>query len=363
VASSHSIADDDIVANHAAATGNERPPLLVLEPLLGFLDAHDLGRGDDEPRIAPIGDGHSNVTFAVQRGDRSFILRRPPRPPLPPSAHDVLREARVIGALRGQARVPEVLAVCDDEAVIGAPFFVMERVDGVVVTSTVPAALDSSEDRHRMGTELVDALVELHAADWRAAGLEGFGKPTGYLERQLRRFLGLWEHNRTREIAAVESVGAWLRDNLPQSLDATVVHGDFRLGNVMMAPSSPARLTAILDWEMATIGDPLADLGYLCTLWVDRNDPPLGMFELSAVTREEGFPLREELVARYEERSGRSMTDIRWYQTLALWKSIVFMEGNYKRAVSGTTDDPFLKSFGEGVIQLAERAEAIALGS
>ncbi len=199
----------------------------------------------------------------------------------------------------------------------------------------------------------------MHAVDWRAAGLEGFGKPTGYLERQVRRFLGLWEHNRTREIPAVESVGRWLTEHMPESLPATVVHGDYRLGNTMFAPRAPAQLVAIFDWEMATIGDPLADLGYLCTLWTDRDDPPLGMFELTGVTREPGFLSRAELVARYEERSGRSMTDIRWYQTLALWKSIVFMEGNYKRAVAGATDDPFLKRFGDGVIELAGRAEAL----
>jgi aminoglycoside phosphotransferase (APT) family kinase protein len=130
----------------------------------------------------------------------------------------------------------------------------------------------------------------------------------------------------------------------------------------MYAPESPARLNAIFDWEMATIGDPLADVGYLCTLWVDRDDPPLGMFELGGVSRADGFPLRSELVARYEERSGRSMTDIRWYQTLALWKSIVFMEGNYKRAVSGATDDPYLKQFGDGVVELARRAEELTRG-
>jgi aminoglycoside phosphotransferase (APT) family kinase protein len=257
--------------------------------------------------------------------------------------------------------VPAVLAVCEEPAVIGAPFYVMEKVDGHVVTRTIPDALDTPNDRRRMGEELVDALVEVHAVDWRAAGLEGFGKPTGYLERQLRRFLGLWEHNRTREIPAVESVGQWLQANLPESGPATVVHGDYRLGNTMMAPDGPARLVSIFDWEMATIGDPLADVGYMCTLWVDRNDPP-NLFELSKVTREEGFPLREELIARYEERSGRSMTDIRWYRTLALWKSIVFMEGNYKRAMAGSTDDPYLKGFGDGVIQLAERAEALARG-
>lgn len=354
------IAPDDVVRSHEEGALNERAPLLVLDPLLAFLDAVGLGSG--EPDVQPVGDGHSNVTYLVTRGDAEFVVRRPPRGPLPPSAHDVLREARVLRGLEGRARVPKVLAVCDDEAVIGSPFYVMEKVEGLVVTTEVPPALDSLEDRRRMGEELVDALVEVHGVDWREAGLEGFGKPTGYLERQLKRFLGLWEINRTREIPAVETVGRWLADNLPESGPATIVHGDYRLGNTMYAPDAPARLIAIFDWEMSTIGDPKADLGYLCTLWTDRDDPPAGMFELTGVTREPGFPTRAELVARYEERSGRAMSDIRWYQTLALWKSIVFMEGNYKRAIAGATDDPFLKRFGDGVVELAARAEELTQG-
>jgi aminoglycoside phosphotransferase (APT) family kinase protein len=356
----HDIAADDIVRTHAEGVTNERPPLLVLEPLLAFLDAHDLG--DGEPQIRPIGDGHSNATYLFDRGGARFVLRRPPRPPIPPSANDMLREARVLGALEGRARVPRVLAVCDDEAVLGAPFYVMEEVIGHVVTTAMPHGLDTPAERERTAHELIDALVEIHGVDWRAAGLEGFGKPDGYLERQLRRFRGLWEHNKTREIPEVETVGGWLEEHLPTSPAATIVHGDYRLGNVLLAPEPPAAIAAVLDWEMSTIGDPLADLGYFSTLYVERDDPPLGKFELSSVTRQEGWPTRAELVARYEERSGRSMTDIRWYQTLALWKSIVFMEGNFRRASSGMSDDPYLKAFGDGVVGLAERAEALTRG-
>jgi aminoglycoside phosphotransferase (APT) family kinase protein len=354
------LAPDDVVSTHAAAASNERAPLVVMEPLLAFLAQHDLvDGGAGEVAVEPLGDGHSNVTLLLRSGDRELVLRRPPRGPLPPSAHDVLREARLLRALEATAaRVPRVLAVGDDPALIGAPFYVMERVRGEVVTSSVPAALDTPAQRRRIGEELVDALVEVHAVDWRGCGLEGFSnRPEGYLERQLRRFLGLWEHNRTREIAAVERVGAWLREHLPPSPSPTIVHGDYRLGNVMLGADAPARVTAIFDWEMATLGDPLADVGYLCALWVQHDDPPLGMFELSSATRLSGFPTRDELVARYAERSGRAITDIRWYRTLALWKAVVFMEGNYRRALAGSTDDPWLHGFGEGVVALAARAE------
>jgi len=354
------LAADDVVTTHQQARAHEREPLLVLEPLEAFLDAHGLGAGSITPTA--IGEGHSNVTFLIERDGWTGVLRRPPRGPLPPSAHDVLREARLLQALAPTgARVAQVLAVCDDLAVIGAPFYVMAKVEGHVVTSRVPPELDSLEERRRMSIELADRLAEVHAVDWRAAGLEGFGKPTGYLERQLRRWTGLWEHNKTRELPAFERVAAWLAENRPESPPATIVHGDYRLGNVMFAPDAPARIVAIFDWEMATIGDPLADVGYLSVMWFDPEDPPT-MMELSRVTREPGFLRREELVARYEEQSGRAMTDIRWYQTLAIWKAIVFMEGNYKRAITGATDDPYLKSFGEGVVELSERAEALALG-
>ena len=365
---------DDVVATHAAAAANRREPLLVLEPLAAFLAEHGLAAAPAPAAAAagdagalhaePLGEGHSNVTFLLRCGGRELVLRRPPRGPLPPSAHDVLREARLLRALEPTAaRVPRVLAVGDDPGLIGAPFYVMERVAGDVVTTAVPATLDTPQGRREIGEQLVDALVEVHAVDWRACGLGAFStRPEGYLERQLRRFGGLWEHNRTREIAAVERVAAWLAEHLPASPAPTIVHGDYRLGNVMLAPGAPARVAAVFDWEMATIGDPLADVGYLSAMWVQRDDPPLGLFELSSVTRGEGFPTRAELVARYERLSGRAVGDIRWYRTLALWKAVVFMEGNYRRALAGSTDDPWLHGFGEGVVALAERAERMALG-
>ena len=350
----------DVVDTAKDAADLELPPLVVREPLEAFLDAHGIGEGRLEAER--IGEGHSNITFLVRRGDARVVLRRPPRPPLPPSAHDVLREARLLKALEGTAvRVPTVIAVGDDETVLGVPFYVMEEVHGNVLASAIPPALDSAEERRRTAEELVDSLVELHDVDWRACGLEGYGKPTGYLERQVRRFTGLWEHNKTRELPVVEELGEWLGRNMPESPESTIVHGDYRLGNVMMAEGKPAELVAIFDWELSTIGDPLADVGYLTVTWVEPDDPEDTMFaNLNAVTRAGGFLTREEIIARYEERSGRSMSALNWYQALALWKAAVFMEGNFKRFQAGNSDDEYLGLFDRGVPMLAEKAREIA---
>ncbi|HEX2232290.1 MAG TPA: phosphotransferase family protein [Thermoleophilaceae bacterium] len=330
--------------------------LIKLEPLQDYLDTQRLGQGEIEAER--IGEGHSNVTFLIRRGGERFVLRRPPRPPLPPSAHDVLREARLLKAVEGtDVRVPRVLLACDDESVLGVPFYVMEEVHGTVITNDIPEALDNAEARAGIGRELIEALAEIHEVDWRACGLEGYGKPTGYLDRQLRRFGGLWDHNKTREVERVQEVGDWLAANKPESPEATIVHGDFRLGNVMVADDPPPRVVAIFDWELSTIGDPLADVGYMTITWIERDDPENSMFSgLGAVTRREGFQTRDELVALYEERTGRSVSDLRWYQALALWKAAVFMEGNYKRYKAGASDDTYLAAFDEGVPMLADAA-------
>ena len=259
---------------------------------------------------------------------------------------------------------PQVLAVCDDAAVIGAPFYVMERVEGHVITTEVPAALDTPEERRRIGEELVDALVEIHAVDWQARAWRASASRPATSSASCGASSGLWEHNRTREIPAVETVGEWLATNMPESGPATIVHGDYRLGNTMFAPEAPARLVGGL---RLGDGDDRRPAGRprLPVHAVGRpRRPAAGHVRAVGASRaSEGFPLRAELVARYEERSGRSMTDIRWYQTLALWKSIVFMEGNYKRAVTGATDDPYLKALRRGVDRARRaRAEAMARG-
>jgi aminoglycoside phosphotransferase (APT) family kinase protein len=347
----------DVVGTREQAAALTLEPLLVLEPLTAFLDAAGLGHGP--VHAAPIGDGHSNVTYLLRRGDDRFCLRRPPRGPLPPSAHDVLREARLqLALVRHGVRTPEVLAICEDAEVIGAPFYVMAFVDGHVLSDRLPAQLGGPGAGVETAGALVDALADLHAVDPAAGELAGFGRPRGYLERQLRRFSGLLEAVATRPLPELEQVHAWLAQHLPQHSESRVVHGDYRLGNVMFAAARPPRIAAILDWEMATLGDPLADLGYLTATWAQAHDPRDPMLMLTEVTRTPGFPDRAWLAQRYAEQTGRDLGALVWYETLALFKAAVFLEGSYTRYRAGTTSDPYFASLEQGVPLLARRALA-----
>lgn len=344
----------DVVDTQEQAAALELAPLLVLRPLEAILDAAGLGSGPIEAER--IGEGHSNLTFLLRRGADRFVLRRPPRPPLPPSAHDVLREARLLRTLEGtRVPVPRVLYAHESEEPLGVPFYVMDHVEGSVVTRAVPAALDTPEERGHIAESLIATLAELHAVDWQAVGLEGFGRPTGYLERQLMRFKGLWELTKTRELPRLDDVSARLATTMPESPTSTIVHGDYRLGNVMLAPEPPARIVALFDWELSTIGDPLADVGYLTATWAKTGTT----LDLSPVTSAPGFPTADELVARYEELTGRAMARVHWYQALGLWKAAVFMEGNYRRWLAGTTDDAYYSTMDVGVPALVDAAYAL----
>ncbi|MCW3003532.1 MAG: aminoglycoside phosphotransferase, partial [Conexibacter sp.] len=204
--------------------------------------------------------------------------------------------------------------------------------------------------------------VNLHSIDVSSGELARFGRPAGYLSRQVKRFSALWLNNTLRELPDVALIADWLIRNMPESQSSAVVHGDFRIGNLMFAGSRPARVSAILDWEMATIGDPLADLGYLLAWWAQPGEPPDEVFWLPTVTTQPGFCSRDELTARYAERSGRSVGDLRWYVVLALWKTAIFLEGSYRRLLAGTTDDAFFASLEAHVPALAERAWGVARG-
>ncbi len=346
-----------IVARAADAEALGRPPLLVLETVEAFLDARGLGRGP--VRASRIGEGGgSNFSFLLERDEGRFVLRRPPRPPLPPSAHDVVREARLQLALAPQGiRLPTIRAVCDDESLIGVPFYVMDFLDGHVVTRELPPGLETAGARLRLGLDLVDALVEIHAVDVSAPGVAGFIRPGSYLERQVRRFTQLWEVNRTRELPDVVEVGGWLAAHLPEAAPLTVVHGDYRLGNTIVAPGDPARILAVLDWEMGAVGDARADVGYLLATYSEPGGEtnPLGT---SPVTAMPGFPSRRELVARYVERSGRDVEPLAWFQALALWKAAVFCEAIYGRYTRGelAAEDDHAARFEAGVPLLAGAA-------
>jgi aminoglycoside phosphotransferase (APT) family kinase protein len=339
-------------------TRTDKSPLIVEENVEAFLDAHGLGSG---PVTATrIGDGGgSNFTFLIERGDERLVLRRPPRPPLPPSAHDMVREAGLQNALRaaGFARLPEIVAVCDDDAVIGVPFYVMRFIDGHVVTSELPPGLEQPDARFALGMDLVDALTEIHAADVSHPALAAFARPGSYLERQVRRFTELWAINKTRELTQVEEVGAYLAANTPDPLEPTVVHGDYRLGNMMVARTHPTRIEAVLDWEMGAIGDPRADVGYLLATYTEPDGAfsPLGS---SPVTAEPGFPSRAQLVARYVERTSREVEPLAWFEALALWKAAVFCEAIYGRFIRGElgAEDTRAAIFEHAVPLLAETA-------
>ncbi|MGZ4338920.1 MAG: phosphotransferase family protein [Gaiellaceae bacterium] len=338
-------------------------PLIVEEKVEAFLDANGLGLG---PVTATrIGDGGgSNFTFLIERGDERYVLRRPPRPPLPPSAHDMVREAGLQQAIRaaGFDRLAEIVAVCDDPSILGVPFYVMRWIDGHVITQELPAGLEQKRARRTLGLDLVDTLVEIHSADVTRPELAAFTRPGSYLERQVRRFTQLWEINRTRELPDVDTVASALAARIPHPLPDTVVHGDYRLGNMMVAPGEPTRIVAVLDWEMGAIGDPRADVGYLLATYSEPNGrfSPLGS---SPVTAEPGFPTRAELVARYAERSGREVDPIEWFEALALWKAAVFCEAIYGRFIRGElgAEDTRAAIFEHAVPLLAQTAlEAIS---
>lgn len=328
--------------------------------LARYLEAHLPGEGPVALHRHVF--GHSNETFFVSRGPRRWVLRRPPPGEILPGTHDVMREARVLSALAGTpVRAPRVVLACQSPRVAGVPFYVMDRVDGVVLRTEIPPSLDTQEQRGRISEELVDALVELHAVDVSSVGLGDFGKPEGFLSRQVRRrseqlaaTLDL-----TRPVTEFDGIASWLAANLPPSPPASIVHGDYNLHNVAFAPRSPARLLAIYDWELATVGDPLTDVGWMVATWREAGDEEGALDDLAQTTRP-GFLSRVDLVARYEARSGRRVEHLTFYMVLALFRLAVALEGLYALHLSGRSADPWHAEMEHVVPSLARRARRLA---
>ena len=329
-----------------------------------FIRERALGDASDL-RTENISFGHSNDVHLVHFDGKSWALRRPPRGPLLPTAHDVVREYRVLKALQETAvPVPRVYACCEDKSYIGAPFYLMQYMHGVVIRSgLIPSAEESFADtpakRRAVSDGMIDLLIALQSVDWRNAGLEGFGRPDGYIERQLRRWIDQLERTLplTRPLPVMAKLQEWLTAHVPQAQPSTIVHGDFKLDNVMWdARVAEPKAIALFDWEMSTIGDPLADLGWMLTYWTDPSDGEVRRAVVSSMECEPGYLRRREMAEQYERKSGRAMRDFAFYEIFSLFKLAIILEGSYSRYLSGQADDPMFATYDVRVPGIADVA-------
>jgi aminoglycoside phosphotransferase (APT) family kinase protein len=289
--------------------------------------------------VALISGGKSNLTYRIASDAGEVILRRPPLGHVLPTAHDMAREFRVQTALGATGvPVPRTLHLAGADGPLGAPFYVMERVLGHICRNELPPGYaESPEQRAAIGAALVGTLASLHTVDPAAVGLDDFGRPAGFMERQLRRWSEQWERSKSGELPALDALREELRDSLPDECAATVVHGDFRLDNTVLHPTRPGEIVAVLDWEMSTLGDPFADLGSLLAYWAERDDDEVlvGARIFPPVTAADGFPTRPELVEAYARITGFDVSELDWYVAFAYFKLAVICQGIAARAAGG----------------------------
>ena len=316
-----------------------------------------------EPRIAPMKGGGSCEMFAMEQAGERFVIRRAPLAAVSDTAHNVVREYQVIETLAGSdVRVPDLLASCDDPAVLGAPFYIMAYVDGEVIRRKLPQRyIDSPETQRAIGEELIDALVELHAFDWRGTALEQMARPERFLERQVERWMSQLEKYRSRELAGVDAVARWLEDNRPPPGDLTVMHGDYKIDNAMFSKELPPRILTLVDFEMTTVGDPLIDLAWAMIFWPEEGN----LIAIAAPGGDGGMDADfcqapQDLVQRYAAKTGRDLQHFQWYQAFAAWKLGIVLEGSYAKYLSGESKNPNHEFFGFVVDQLLERARRFA---
>jgi aminoglycoside phosphotransferase (APT) family kinase protein len=329
----------------------------LAEYLRGRLDS-----ADKPLTVRQFGGGAANLTYLLDYGERQYVLRRPPLGPVAPTAHDMSREYRVLSVLyRAFPLAPRAFLFCEDSSVIGAPFFVMERRRGIVVRRSIPDEFANAPDAPRqMSQALVDALAQFHAVDYASLGLETLGKPAGFIERQVEGWYKRWQAAKTADVAEMDAVYQWLKNNLPSSNAATLVHNDYKLDNVMLAADDPGRIVAIFDWDMCTLGDPLADLGALLTYWTEPDDPPYLQAAAMMPVGDSRFMTRAELVQRYAEKSGRDVSNVDFYHVLGLFRLVVIIAQIFIRYKRGQTQDERFAAFEPMIGLLARRAWEIA---
>ncbi len=345
---------DDVRAAERAMSSPEVARAIDLPALRDYLGDRLAGFDSADVSASWLSDGQSNLTFLVVTPAARYVLRRPPTGELLPKAHDVLREARIMTALgRSAVPVPRVLATCDDVSVIGAPFFVMSYVPGTILRSPKDAARITAEQAAASSASLVRTLADLHRVDYGALGLAGTGRPDGFLERQLLRWRDQWARCQTGPVVEVDALAEALRRRLPQAHRSALVHGDFRVENVVLALGDTlagtsddrdqrARPTgsgvagtvrAVLDWELATLGDPLADVGWLAMYWAEPGET--AVFESQAVTQSDGFWSRTRLFEEYQRCAGAELDDLSFYVALAHYKLAVIQQGIHARFLRG----------------------------
>lgn len=311
--------------------------------------------------VEQFANGHSNLTYLLRSGGREYVLRRAPLGPVAPKAHDMAREYRVLQAVHPYfPEAPKAYHLCEDPSVIGAVFFLMERRHGIVIRDDIPSEVTSVPNYQRLVSEaVIDCMVRMHAIDISETGLATLGKPEGFMERQVHGWRDRWDRAKTEEFPAMERVVRWLAERLPTSPAPTLVHNDYKLDNLMLRLGAIDQVEAVLDWEMATLGDPLADVGLTLCYWTWATAPQVRVRAIPAITSEPGWYTRDQFVQRYAERTGRDLTHIGYYEVLGIFKLAVILQQIYYRFYRGQTKDTRFQNFGDRVRGLVELADSL----
>jgi aminoglycoside phosphotransferase (APT) family kinase protein len=330
--------------NSRAVRAGEELDLARLEP---YLRSHFPNlRGPLVVKQFPS--GHSNLTYSVSLGEKEMVLRRPPFGSKVKSAHDMGREYHVLTRLHDAYPAPQPLLYCTDESILGAPFYVMERVRGVILRRNLPQSFNlEAETARKLSESFIDRLAALHRLNYNALGLGELGKPEGYLERQVRGWIERYSGSKTHDLPEVEPLSAWLREHMPAQSEGTLIHNDYKFDNMVLNADDITQIKAVLDWEMCTLGDPLTDLGTALAYWVDPGDPPEMQMVRWGPTILPGMLSRAQLAERYTEKTGRDLSQIVFYYVFATFKTAVIIQQIYYRYFHGLTKDERFASLGE----------------